>query len=125
MYTIILDEGIVGRMQVVKQGLYLHFRGMCMLEKPEVLKLWCQNNNNWKMLGTPVPENGCFCIRCTAPAKLFSGKDFRFVLRKQGAGDCETFFPLALGEPITWIKDLVHARFCLRDEKPGVIVTKP
>ena len=125
LYPIYLDEVIVGRMQVVKHGLYLHFQGTCMLEKNQIYKLWCQNNNIWKLLGTPVPEGDRFVMHRCAPAKLFSGEEFRFVLRKQGEEGHKIFYPLVPGEPISWIEDLTYAKFCLQDEKPGVIVTKP
>ena len=121
-YDIVLDEKIVGQVQVEGQGLYYHFRCRCDPGNDGVYRVMVRCGDDEENLGICVPVDGQFGLDKRIPRKrLGEGKPSFFLLPKynQVAGRFVSVFP---EEPFSYIHRLEGAFLARQGEQLGIVI---
>ena len=116
----------VGKVQLVKQGLYCRIQCRCRPEGQQVHRLYVLSDTGRENLGVVVPEGDGFVLDKCVPAKrLGSGKP-EFQLLCGGGAREGVFIPICPEEPFQYIQRLKDAFLESENGKVGVrILEKP
>ncbi len=69
MYEVLYEDKSVGKVQVLRQGLYYQFFCRARIPDSRVCRLVAQWEKAWENLGVPVPEGDGFSLDRKLPAK--------------------------------------------------------
>ncbi len=69
MYEVLYEDKCVGKVQVLRQGLYYQFFCRVRIPDSRVCRLVAQWEKAWENLGVPVPEGDGFSLDRKLPAK--------------------------------------------------------
>lgn len=118
VYELSAHGKAVGRVEVVKSGLYYSFRCVCDEDCRGICRISVVCDGKRENLGVCVPEDGKLMLRCKLPVKRFSGDDLRFELID---GKAEyAFVPIDPEKPFPYIEKLGAARFCRKNGQTGL-----
>lgn len=121
-YEIRYGNKQVGKVQVLRQGLYYRFIARCRLSGDMLCRLQVTCADTQENLGVVIPMDGGFGLDTKLPIKrLGTGMpEFRLVT-KQGASD-RTFCPIYPEEPFAYISKLKDAFLIRKEGQIGVMI---
>lgn len=79
-YPVFYQQKAVGKVQVIKKGLYYSFHCRCRMESGTVCRLVAKWPNAWENLGIPVPEGDGLELDRKLPAKRMGEETPEFLL---------------------------------------------
>lgn len=121
-YGVYFGKDQVGKVQLLRQGLYYRFICRCRLSGEIVCRLMVKCGGNRENLGVVVPVDGGFGLDTKLPAKrLGEGTPEFFLLPKHEAAFCN-FVPIYPEEPFAYISRLKDAYLTQRNGQAGVII---
>ena len=114
----------MGKVQVLRQGLYYRFICHCRLSGDVVCKVVVCCGNARESLGILVPTGGGFGLETKMPVKrLGEGKPEFTVLPKQTASQGK-FIPISPEEPFSYIEKLKNAYLVRQNGQLGICITE-
>lgn len=121
-YPVLLGEQSIGKVQVLRQGLYYRFICRCQLTGEVIYKLVVTCQDHQENLGICVPVSGGFGIDTKLPVKrLGEGvPTFRAVPKHTELEG--KFVPVYPDEPFAYIARLKDAYFARQEEQIGVVI---
>lgn len=121
-YEVFFGSSAVGKVQVIRQGLYYRFICRCKLPGDGIYRLCvlcgtCQTN-----LGVVVPEGTGFGLDKVIPVKKLAKGDPEFFLAPRHEPVSGLFVPISPEEPFYYIARLKDAFLENRNEIMGVVI---
>lgn len=120
MYDIYAGTQVVGRAEVIKEGLYYRFSCKCTLPDEGVYRIMVSDGNNTKDLGICVPTGEWFCLVSRVPIKYLSGDKLEFALVPKDRQ--ELVVPVVTDEPFEDLDKLESAYLQQTDGKSKIII---
>lgn len=127
-YAVSLGSQTVGKVQVLRQGLYCRFICRCALSGDVVCRLKVVCGGKEENLGVVVPMDGGFGLDTRIPAKRIGQGSMEFYLAPKGIAPVERvkpagqFVPIYPEEPFAYIARLKQAFFAIQNGQAGVII---
>lgn len=113
-YAVTFGKNTVGKVQVLREGLYYSFYCRCQLSGDVVYRLAVRCGESEESLGVLVPMEGGFGLKKRIPAKrLGQGSPVFFLMPKHNHSG--VFAPIYPEEPFAYIAKLKDA-FLIRQE---------
>ena len=112
-----LDFGgrTVGKVQVLREGLYWRFHCRCRLAEEIISKVIVSDSGKEESLGVLVPEGGGFRLDTRLPCKRLAGMQWQFqVIPIRPAGSSYSV-PIRPEEPFAYLDRLKNAYLAMRD----------
>lgn len=122
MYDIYAGTQIVGKAEVIKEGLYYRFSCQCTPPDENVHKILVSDGQNTKDLGICVPTGEWFCLVSRVPVKHLPGENLQFTLVSKDKRD--TIVPVKTNEPFPAL-DMLDSAHLQESEGKAEIVIDP
>ncbi len=122
MYPVNFGQAQVGKVQVIRQGLYYRFTCRCRMTGDVVCRLVVNCGGTRESLGIPVPEGDGFILDTKLPIKRLGEGEPVFSLVPRHEIAVGTFVPLSPEEPFQYIRQLKNAYFERRYGQPGAVI---
>ncbi len=122
-YEVLFGGQAVGKVQVIRQGLYYRFHCRCRLTGDVICRLSVQCADRTESLGVVVPLGDGFGLDTKLAAKKLGEGTLRFTLapkhQKEGM-----FVPIYPEEPFAYIQGLKDAYLARKNGQVGLIIPK-
>lgn len=119
-YAVYFGNDQAGKVQVLRQGLYLVFHCRCRLSGSVVCRLEVSWGQGRESLGVLVPMDGGFGLDTRLPAKRIKGDKLRFEIIPKRDKQPETFVPIYPEEPFAYIERLKDGFLTKKNGQLGV-----
>ena len=116
-FDVIASERIVGKVTMVREGLYYRFRCVC-TKLDGIHRLWVMWENDVFNLGVCLPIGDSLLLEKKVAANRIGNGPYYFVLKGDGE---KRFAPLDQPLPTECLRCLKTARFAIRDGRKGLI----
>lgn len=121
-YAVSLKGQMIGKVCVMRKGLYYHFRCRCNLPPDNIYRLNVVCGAIRESLGVLVPSGDEFVLNTKLPVKqLGTGKLVFSAVPKQ-EHSTGIFIPIRAEEPFRYISRLKQSFLILKDGVPGISV---
>ena len=120
-YPVVFGQATVGKVQVIRQGLYYRFICRCRMSGDVVCRLEVKCGDSWENLGVVVPMDDGFGLDKKIPCKRLGQGNPEFFLLPKRETAVGTFVPLSPEEPFQYIRRLKTAYFERRYGQAGVV----
>lgn len=105
-YPVFFGSEPIGKVQVLRQGLYYGFHCRCRLTGSVVCRLFGVWEGGEENLGVLIPMGDGFGLDTKLPAKRFPQGEIRFSVTPKGQTGNRTFYPILPEEPFGYIQRL-------------------
>ena len=122
MYDIMLDQNIVGRAEVQKDGLFLVFKCECSLTNRGIYRISVSDGNVNINLGVCVPQGDRFVALKRIAAKRIKGAQLSFSLISNKEACAENLIPIANDTQFAYIEKLEAARLQIANGQPTILI---
>lgn len=121
-YGAYFGNQLVGKVQVIRQGLYYRFVCRCKLSGDVVCRLYVRCGEKRENLGVVAPVDSGFGLDTKLPVKrLGEGKpEFQLLPKHEAAAG--KFVPICPEEPFAYIARLKDAFLTYKDGQAGIMV---
>lgn len=122
-YNVIFGNEAVGKVQVIRQGLYYRFFCRCRLSGDVVCRLFVQCGDKRENLGVVVPVDDGFGLETRIPVKRLGegDMDFRLEPKSEKAADGK-FVPIYPEEPFAYIDRLQESFMATQNGQAGAVI---
>ena len=121
-YEVFQDAKAVGRIEVVREGLYYRITCQCCPMGREMLRLWMICGEVEMDLGLCVPKGDGFGTQRRISVKQCGSGEPKFILRSREKQRQGTFVPLRPEEPFRYIHRLENAFMERRGGEAGIVI---
>ena len=122
VYAVSFGKNTVGKVQVVRQGLYYRFNCRCRIGREVICRLEVSCGDQHENLGIVVPMDGGFGLDTKLPVKrLGEGKMEFCLIPKHDIGNGK-FVPIFPEEPFAYISRLKKAYLVRQNEQLGILI---
>lgn len=122
-YEVYFGESTVGRVQMLRQGLYYQIHCRCRLTGNVICRLYASVGDQRENLGVLVPMDGGFGLDTRIPVKRLGEGELRFDAgpkhEKPSGG---RFVPIYPEEPFAYLERLKDAYLARQDGQLGVML---
>lgn len=122
IYYVYFGKKPSGKVNVIRQGLYYHFRCRCHLSGDVVCRLVITCGSQQENLGIVVPMDGGFGLDTKLPVKRFSSEEPVFSLLPKTVSAEGNFVPIYPDEPFAYIEHLKNAFLVRKYGQAGILV---
>lgn len=120
-YCVFDGKKAVGKVQVLRQGLYYHIVCCCILSG-EVKRLWVSCGDKQECLGVLVPVGGGFGLETRVAVKRLGEGELVFSLEQKRSNPEGKFVPIVPEEPFAYIERLKEAYLVKKNGQAGIIL---
>ncbi len=121
-YPVYYDGNTIGKVQLIRQGLYYRVICRCRAPMEPVLRLYAVLGNKRENMGVILPAEEGASLDRKIPAKRFGEGTVQFML-SQGLGNHPgRFIPISPEEPFAYIERLKTAFLECRQGKIGICI---
>lgn len=117
-YEVFLHDQAVGKVEVIKEGLYYRFRCRCRLSSSSVCRLVTGDVS----LGILVPMGDGFGLETKLPAKKFAQGTMEFQIMPNRPVLDGRFIPIKPEEPFAYIERLKNAYLVRQGGQVGILL---
>lgn len=121
-YAVTFGKQTVGKVQVLRQGLYYRFLCRCQLSGEVMCRLWVTCGDKRENLGLVVPVDGGFGLDTRIPAKRLGEGALAFTLIPKHDAPEGKFVPISPEEPFAYIERLKDAYLVKKGEQIGIVI---
>lgn len=121
-YEVFFGRSAVGKVQVIRQGLYYRFICRCKLPGEGIYRLCVLCGERQTNLGVVVPEGSGFGLDKVVPVKKLDQGKPEFFLAPRHEPVSGLFVPISPEEPFYYIAKLKDAFLENRNGKLGVVI---
>ena len=112
-YDVMYGDNTVGRVELEREGLYVHLRCRCRVQDNEIHRLYADGEK----MGVLIPENGVLMLQTRVAAKRLK-EGCRFSLEEK----VRNFIPIHPGEAFGYLGKLRLAKLAFREGEPGIFL---
>ena len=109
IYKVYLGSIPVGKVQLIRQGLYYRIQCRCRIEGNLVYKLYAVIGNKRENLGVVIPDGDGFSLEKRIPVKRLGEEGADFILSTGAGLERGIFVPICPEEPFQYIERLKDA----------------
>lgn len=121
-YPVMFGNCQVGKIQIIRSGLYYRFICRCQLTGDVISKLQMDCEGIQTVLGIVVPFDGGFGLDTRIPVKKIpKGKPF-FYLKPNKEAVTDRFIPIYPEEPFSYIEKLKQSYLIRKGNQLGIII---
>ena len=121
-YEITIGKNAVGKVQVIRQGLYYRFICRCRLSGEVVYRLTVRCGDTTENLGILVGIGDGYGLDKKVPAAHLGEGEMEFLLLPKSDRIGGMFIPIRPEEPFAYIARLQEAFFARRNGQAGVVL---
>ena len=121
-YELTIGSTSVGKVQVLRQGLYYCFHCRCRLSGNVVYRLRAVCGDAQENLGVLVPMGDGFGLDTRRPVKNLGEGEMRFQLVPKHDGPSKHFVPICPEEPFAYLERLKNAYLETREGRAGAVL---
>ncbi len=121
-YGVYFGKQMMGKVQVIRQGLYYRFLCRCQLTGDVVCRLLVSCNDARESLGIVVPMSGGFGLETRLPVKRLGEGEMSFTLVPKCDLQNGRFIPIYPDEPFEYIEKLKDAYLTKREGQLGIVI---
>ena len=121
-YELCLGKDPVGKVQVLRQGLYYRFVCHCKLSGEVVYRLIVRCGETTENLGIPVRSGNGFALDKKVPVIHLGEGEMSFLLLPKSDRLNGTFVPIHPDEPFAYITRLQDAFFVSQGGQAGIVI---
>ena len=119
-FEVLLGNRGVGKVEVIREGLYYRVVCRCILPIGGVYRLYALQNSGRENLGVVIPDGDGFLLDKKVPAKRLGNGPFQFVLSSGAPSLSGEFIPISPEEPFLYIDRLKNAFLESENGKIGI-----
>lgn len=108
-YEVSDGNAVVGKVQLIRDGLYYRIICRCQLSGDQVRRLYAVLESRRENIGVLIPEGDGFVLERKIPAKKLSGSNLQFSLSAGGHKIEGKVVPVCPEEPFLYIDRLKNA----------------
>ena len=123
-YAIMLGKDAVGKVQVIRQGLYYRFICRCRLSGEVVYRLTVCCGDTTENLGILVGMGEGFGLDKKVPVSHLGEGDMQFMLLPKSDRLCGTFIPIRPEEPFAYIARLKDSFLVRQGGQAGILINE-
>lgn len=121
-YAVFFGREQVGKVQVLKQGLYYRFTCRCRLTGDVVCRLTVSCEDKQENLGIVVPIGDGFGLDTKLPVKRLGNGMMKFQLHPKHEIEIEKFTPIYPEEPFAYIARLKDSFLVRKNGQAGILI---
>ena len=121
-YPVFFGKHPVGKVQVIRQGLYVRFICHCRLSGDVVCRLVVRCGDNQENLGVVVPVGNGFALDKKIPAKRMGEGTIEFLLVPKQDRLNGKFIPIRPEEPFAYIARLKESFLVRQGDQVGILL---
>lgn len=122
-YEVRFGNEAVGKVQVLRQGLYYRFHCRCRLSGEVVCRLRVRCGDRAENLGVLVPMDGGFGLDTRLPVKRLGEEPMEFrILPRHDRASSGKFVPIYPEEPFAYIERLKEAYLVRQNGQIGIVI---
>lgn len=121
-YAVSLNDRQIGKVCVMRSGLYYSFHCRCSLPEEGIYRLMICSGSTQKSLGILVPVEDEFGLDTRLPIKQLGEGMISFHVIPKKEARVGTFVPIRAEEPFTYIASLKASFLILKDQQHGIQV---
>lgn len=121
-YGVYFGSQLMGKVQVLRQGLYYRFLCRCQLTGDVVCRLSVTCGDKRESLGVVVPMDGGFGLDTKLPVKRLGEGNMEFYLVPKHDVPAGKFVPIYPEEPFAYIERLKESFLVRKGEQVGVMI---
>ena len=121
-YPVLFGANQIGKVQILKQGLYYRFICLCRHDAHGVYRLMADLGNSRVPIGVLVPEKDGFGLNKTLPVKRFEEGQPNFYLVPMHDSVKGKFVPISPEEPFLYLSRLKDAFLIYQNGKVGAMI---
>ena len=121
-YHVYIGKKAVGKVQVMRQGLYYRFICRCRIEDEGVKRLWVSCGDKRESLGVLIPMGDGFGLDTKLPVKRLGEGEMVFSVGQKIEKPEGRFVPISPEEPFAYIERLKDAFLVKKNGQVGVLL---
>ena len=121
-YPVVFGKQPVGKVQVLRQGLYYRFICRCKLSSQIICRLMVSCGSTMESLGIVVPVEDGFGLDTRLPVKRFAQGEASFNLVPKLEHSTGKFYPIYPEEPFAYVAKLKESYLTYREGQAGIVV---
>ena len=121
-YEVVFGQKTVGKVQVLRQGLYYRFLCHCQLTGDVVCRLGVRCGDKLENLGVVVPTGDGFGLDKKVPVKQIGEGNMAFYLMPKHDKVAGQFIPICPEEPFAYIERLKDAFLTYQNGQAGALI---
>ena len=111
----------IGKVQVLRQGLYYRLICRCNVQSDQIYRLYLHNAGAREKLGVLIPDGDGMFLDKKIPVKRIGEGEFRFSVSTDQSAAVGTFIPIQPEEPFAYIDRLKTAFLKTENGKVGIV----
>lgn len=119
-YEVYLGSEQVGKVQVIRQGLYYRFLCRCCVAQGRMYRLLISLGDKQENLGILLPLDGGFGLDTRLASKKLGNRKFKFYLLPGETSVSGNFVPICPEEPFSYISRLKKAYLVRKNGQIGI-----
>ena len=123
LYEVTCGKTVVGKVQLVQQGLYYHVTCRCHLPDEQVYRLYTVQDGCRENIGVVIPEGDGGALNKKIPAKKLTPQNLCFILSAGETSVSGKFVPVSPEEPFLYI-DRLKTAFLQSDHGKSELIFK-
>lgn len=123
-YGVYFGNDQVGKVQVLRQGLYYRFHCRCRLTGAVVCRLEVRCGQGRENLGVLVPMDGGFGLDTRIPVKRLTGDEPQFTVVPRHDKAQGFFAPICPQEPFSYIENLKDGYLAKKNGQIGMMLER-
>ena len=123
-YEVHSGKQAVGKVQLLREGLYIRIICRCRMPGGEIYRLFVQQDNTRDSLGVLVPEGDGLYLNKRIPAKRFIDGNLDFFVSSAAGVKSSEFIPICPEEPFLYIHRLKSSFLQSEHGKVGIRIEK-
>ena len=121
-YAVYFANRVVGKVQVIRQGLYYRISCRCRIGPDILCRLYVICNEKRENLGVVVPQDGGFALNTSIPVKKLGEGEWTFLLAPKLEPYGTELIPVYPEEPFAYIARLKKAYLVKQNGKIGIVI---
>jgi len=121
VYDIFLNGEIIGKADLRKEGLYVHYICTCTFPTKGIFRITAETPNGAVNFGVCVPKGNCWESRGRIPANKLIGYELKLTATSC-IEDKDKYIPISPEEPFALLEELENLQFTIKNGKPVVYI---
>lgn len=123
-YEVTVGRDSVGKVQLIREGLYYRVICRCVIPGEQVYRLYAVMGNRRENLGVLIPERDGMLLNRKIPAKKLPSDALQFIVSSGAVHQDEIFIPISPEEPFLYIERLKNSFLDSEHGKIGIRIKK-
>lgn len=123
-YEVFYKDNIVGTVCINQIGLYTELECQCTFPQDGLYRIVATHRSGRIDMGICLRDGDIYVIKAKIPSKYIVYDDLKFCAFVNAQKDDATFLPVEAGVQFDHIAEIMHAKFCVREGRKGVLISE-